>query len=153
MRVPRVGVAGVTIVLPKGWHSIRQVVLPRTTPVNDPVSRIVVASAPIAFSSKGCNISIYSFPTTAVALVVVEWTRLSKSAHWALRPRRFNAVTLPIQAPPAIECFSGAGGSAEFADHGRHFGAYVLLGRHAPATLADRARAVLDSLKVTTSHR
>ena len=64
------------------------------------------------------------------------------------RPRHFTAANLPIQKPPAIECFDGPGGSIQFAEHGRSFAAYVLLGRKAPARLAARARAVLDTLRV-----
>jgi hypothetical protein len=140
---PHPGSAGVTVALPQGWHSITQVVLPHVT---DPVTRIVVASAPIGFADKGCG--TYAFPSTAVAIVVVEWVKLGRTAHWAPRPRRFTATTLAVRPPPAIECFAGAGGSAQFADHGRHFGAYVLLGTHAPPGLAARARAVLDTLHV-----
>jgi len=36
-----------------------------------------------------------------------------------------------------------------FTDHGRVFGVYILLGRKAPATLADQAREVLATLTVT----
>jgi hypothetical protein len=36
----------------------------------------------------------------------------------------------------------------QFAEGGRTFGAYVLLGREAPEGLADEARAVLDTLIV-----
>ena len=145
------GSAGVTVSLPQGWSSIPQMVPPKRTQVGDPVTRIVVASAPIGFDAKGCNVATYAFASTAVALVVVEWVRHYGSTRWAPRPRRFTAATLPVQAPPAIECFAGAGGSVQFADHGRHFGAYLLLGRHASPALADRARGVLDTLAVAAA--
>ena len=75
--------------------------------------------------------------------VIVEWQGVAnQGAHYAPRPRLFTAKTLPLRAPPAIECFDGPGGSVEFADHGRDFGAYILLGARAPAQLADQARAV-----------
>ena len=64
------------------------------------------------------------------------------------RPKRFTTESLPIQEPPAIECFAGSGGSAQFIEAGRMFGAYVLLGRSAPAVLADKARAALDTLLI-----
>ena len=148
---PHAGSAGVTVSLPHGWSSIPQTVPAAGTHVGDPVTRIVVASAPIGFSAKGCNVATYAFASTAVALVVVEWTRLGRNARWAPRPRRFTAETLPVQAPPAIECFAGAGGSVQFADHGRHFGAYLLLGKRASPALADRARGVLDTLAVAAA--
>ena len=114
--------------------------------VNDPVTRIVAASAPIGFG-RGCNDVDYSFPKTAVALVVLEWVRL-KVTPLPPRPPRFTARNLPVSRPPSVECFSGPGGSIAFTDHGRHFDAFLLLGLHAPPRLADRARAVLDTLRV-----
>jgi hypothetical protein len=145
------GSAGVTVSLPRGWHSVPQAPSAPLTGVTDPVTRIVAASAPIRVGGQGCDVAAYAFPSTAVAVVVVEWVRLSKGVRWAPRPRRFTATTLPVQSPPAIECFAGAGGSVQFADHGRHFGAYLLLGTRAPAALADRARGVLDTLTVAAA--
>src|SRR2546422_8030333 len=144
---PRVGAAGVTVALPRGWHSW----VPTGPPgaVVDPLTRIVAISAPFRFAASGCQIAGYSFPSNAVALVIVEWQGLANpDPHFAPRPRRFTAKTLPLQPPPAIECFDGPGGSVQFADHERTFGAYILLGPRAPATLADRARAVLETLRV-----
>jgi hypothetical protein len=144
----RVGGAGVTVVLPTGWHAIRLMVLPPSMQANDPVTRIVVASGPIWFG-RGCNDVDYSFPSTAVALVVLEWVRLTP--HLPARPHRFTGKTLAVRAPPAIECFNGPGGSAEFMDHDRRFDAFLLLGRRASPALASRARTVLDTLRVTTA--
>jgi hypothetical protein len=144
---PRVGTAGVMIALPNGWHSW----VPTGPPgaVVDPLTRIVAISAPFHFAASGCQIAGYSFPSNAVALVIVEWQGFANpGAHFAPRPPRFTAKTLPLQPPPAIECFNGAGGSVQFADHGRTFGAYILLGPRAPASLADQARAVLQTLHV-----
>ena len=47
-----------------------------------------------------------------------------------------------------IECFEGSGGTVQFVDGGREFGAYVLLGPDADPALADEARAVLQTLEV-----
>jgi len=55
-----------------------------------------------------------------------------------------------MRRPPAIEGFDGPGGSIQFAERGRSFAAYVLLGRKAPTRLAARARAVLDTLRVAS---
>lgn len=144
----RVGSAGVTVALPTGWQELD----PGPAPLagqTDPVTRIVVGSAQIGFG-KGCNDVDYAFPPTAVLIVVVEWTRPTPWApKWPPRPRRFTPTALRVRPPPAIECFGGPGGSAEFADHGRRFAAFLLLGRRAPMALAARARAVLDTLKVT----
>jgi hypothetical protein len=147
---PRAGSGGVTLALPPGWHS--------TTPDQgrylQPRTRIVVSSDPIHSDlSSVCQTQIasYTFPSTAVAIVVVEWTRRiggMKIGHGPQRPRHFTPTNLPIRRPPIIECFSGAGGSVQWVEHGHTFGAYVLLGRKAPAALAARARAVLDTLRV-----
>jgi hypothetical protein len=146
----RAGAAGVTLVLPRGWHSTR----PDQGSVTNPVTRIVAASAPIHWDlTSACQtqVAAYAFPRTAVAIVVVEWTEPlggMKIGSGQRRPRHFTAANLSIHRPPAIECFPGPGGSAEFAEHGRSFAAYVLLGPKAPARLAARARAVLDTLTV-----
>ena len=144
---PRVGRAGVTVALPKGWHA--WVPPGPYAPGADPLTRVVAVSAPFRFAASGCQVGGYAFPSDAVALVVVEWQgRANPKARYAPRPRVFTAKNVPLQPPPAIECFNGSGGSVQFADHGRRFGAYILLGRRAPSNLADRARAVLDTLKV-----
>jgi hypothetical protein len=144
----RVGSVGVTVVLPPGWHEL-DAGPPSLAGSADPVTRIVVASGPIRFG-RGCNDVDYAFPPTAVAIVVLEWTRPTPWApKWPPRPRRFTPTTLRVRPPPAIECFAGPGGSAQFADHGRRFDAFLLLGRRAPVALAARARSVLDTLKVS----
>jgi hypothetical protein len=147
---PRAGSAGVTVALPPGWHT--------TTPdqgrITQPVTRLVVSSGPIRPSLTGrCNsqVSDYTFPGTAVAIVVVEWTKAlggMKIGSGPARPRRFTPANLTIHPAPAIECFDGPGGSAEWAERHHSFAAYVLLGRKAPVRLAARARAVLDTLRV-----
>ena len=147
----RVGSSGVTIALPKGWHSISMPATPPSgTPIADPVTRIVAASGPFDLSKSGCLVATYRFPSTAVSVVVVEWARRTPETRFPPRPPRFTSKTLPVRPPPAIECFDGAGGSAEFVDRGRRFAAYVLLGRRAPRRLVVEARAVLDTLRVKT---
>src|SRR5690242_7968534 len=87
----RVGQAGVTVRLPRGWSSI-PLVLPGAHPSHDPVTRIVAASGPIGFGQ--CGDIDYNFPATAVALVVVEWLRPTPG-RFAPRPAHFTAHTLP----------------------------------------------------------
>jgi hypothetical protein len=146
-KTPRVGSAGVTLALPQGWHAW----VPQGPPgsVVGPLTRVVAVSAPFRFEARGCQVAGYKFSSRAVALVVLEWVGPPRSTRgWRPRPRRFTSRTLRVSPPPAIECFDGPGGSAQFVDHGRRFGAYILLGRRAPPALADRARAVLDTLDV-----
>ncbi len=142
----RVGGAGVTLALPHGWQAIHLMVPPPSMEVGDPVTRIVAASGPIRFG-KGCNDVDYSFPSTAVALVVLEWVRLTP--HLPARPQRFTQTSLPVRPAPTIECFNGPGGSVQFTDHGRRFDAFLLLGRRASPELANDARAALNTLRVT----
>jgi hypothetical protein len=141
----RVGQAGVTVSVPHDWHAIR-LTLPPPGDKTDPVTRIVASSGPIWFG-KGCNDVDYSFPSAAVALVVLEWVRLTP--RLPPRPKSFTTKTLPVRSAPAIECFTGPGGSVQFSDHGRRFAAFLLLGRRAAPGLANRARAVLNTLRVT----
>jgi hypothetical protein len=142
----RVGSAGVTVALPGGWHSATS----DDRNVIDPVTRVVAASAPIRPKETACQVAQYDFPADAVALVVLEWREPSPTLP--ARPARFTNAELPVQPPPAIECFEGSGGSAQFIDHGRSFGAYLLVGPAAPALLVDEARRVLDTLRVADRH-
>jgi hypothetical protein len=145
----RVGAAGVTVALPPGWHSTR----PHQGNVTNPLTRLVVSSGSIHPDLAGrcqTQISSYAFPKTAVAIVLVEWTRDIGGmgiGRGPGRPRRFTAANLPVRAP-IVECFAGRGGSIEFAARRHTFGAYVLLGTKAPSRLADAARAVLDTLRI-----
>lgn len=147
----RAGSGGVTVALPPGWHSTK----PDQGRITQPLTRIVVSSGPIAPRLTGtCHVQVsdYAFPATAVAIVVVEWTKPiggMKIGVGPKRPRRFTAANLPIHPPPSIDCFGGPGGAADWAERGHSFAAYVLLGRKAPARLAARARSVLDTLRVS----
>ena len=148
---PRVGSGGVTVALPPGWHATK----PDQGRITQPLTRLVVSSGPIAPQLTGtCHVQVsdYAFPATAVAIVVVEWTKpiggmkIGVGPH---RPSHFTAANLPVRRAPTIECFAGGGGSAEWAERRHSFAAYVLLGRKAPLSLAAHARAVLDTLRVS----
>jgi hypothetical protein len=144
----RAGTAGVTVALPAGWHTTHAI----QGSVTNPLTRIVASSGPIRPDLRSsCQVAAYAFPEKAVAIVVVEWTMPlggMKIGVGPPRPRTFTSAGLPIHRAPAIECWGGPGGGIEFAEHGRSFAAYVLLGRKAPARLAARARTVLDTLRV-----
>jgi hypothetical protein len=120
----------------------------RDAPVTDPVTRVVVASGRLRSVHTGCQVASYSFPRRAVAIVILEWHGTYGGTRFAPRPSRFTARNLPLLPAPAIECFNGRGGSIQFTDGGRRFGAYLLLGIDAPRPLAAKARAVLDTLRV-----
>jgi hypothetical protein len=138
----RAGAAGVTVLLPEGWHTTA----PDDGRVVDPVTRVAVSSGPMANRHTECQIANYGPEDDAVSLVVVEW-KSSSDGSFAPRPPRFGAEEPPAN-DGAIECFDGAGGSVEFLDGGRNFGAYLLLGPDADPGLADEARAVLETLEV-----
>jgi hypothetical protein len=145
---PRAGSGGVTVALPPGWHATRA----DQGNVTQPLTRIVVSSGPIRTNlTSSCQIADYDFPKSAVAIAVVEWTKPiggMKIGVGPPRPRQFTAANLRIHRPPIIECWAGPGGSVEWAERGHSFAAYVLLGRRAPASLAARARAVLDTIRI-----
>jgi hypothetical protein len=143
----RVGSAGVTVALPPHWHAFPVATPPPGDHVSDPVTRLVVASSSITFGP-GCNELDYRIAPNAVAIVVVEWTGRTPGTRWRPRPPRFTTRNLPIAKPPALECWRGPGGGAQFADHGRRFAVFVLVGPRAATTLVRRARAVLDTLRV-----
>ena len=141
-----VGADGVEIEVPGGWYETYT----EAGRFRDPVVRLAVSSGPIQPGSGACQVSAYDFPNDEVAIVVVEWRTplLLKGTGGAPRPDRFTAASLPIHEPPAIECFSGSGGTAQFVEAGRMFGVYVLLGQEASARLAAQARRVVDTLLV-----
>lgn len=141
----RVGSAGVTVALADDWHA--------TTPddgdVVDPVTRIVVASSPVRRKETACQVATYDFADDGVALVVLEWSELLSALP--KRPERFTSRAMPVQ-PAAVDCFGGSRATVQFVDHGRAFGAYLLVGAHAPAPLVDEALRVLDTLRVEGRH-
>ena len=142
----RAGSAGVSVELPAGWHALTPA---RETHLIDPLERVVVSSGPIEERGSGCQVADFAPRADAVSIVVLEWMR-GDGRPPPPRPARFTDATLRMYPPPAIECFDGSGGTAFFAEAGRTFGAYLLLGRQAPDDLVDRARAVLDTLRVET---
>lgn len=146
VRAQAVGSAGVMVRLPAGWHAAT----PNDGSVVDPVTRLVVASSPIRARGSECQVAAYAFDATAVAIVVVEW----RTAPAALpeRPDEFSTRELTIQAAPAIECFDGPGGTVQFVERGRSFGAYLLVGREATNVTIEQARRVLASIEVDDRH-
>jgi hypothetical protein len=139
----RTGEAGVTVKIPAGWHSGA----PADGNVVDPLTRVVASSAPIRLRQVPCQIARYAPGPADVTLVVVEW-KPSEAARPALRPARFTSETFEVHPPPAIECFGGPGGSVQFVDNGRVFGAYLLEGERASERLVEEALEVLNTLKV-----
>ncbi len=144
---PRAGSGGVTVALPPGWYAT----MPVQGRVTNPLTRLAVASGKIGPRLTGrCDAQVagYVFPENASAVVVVEWTKPLGGMKLGVGPKRPRHFAFPIRPAPAIECWPGPGGGTEWAEHGRSFAAYVLLGRKAPRALVPRARAVLDTLRV-----
>ena len=117
-------------------------------PYADPLVRIVVASTVIRPFPAGCKAEVFRFSRGGVGLMVVEWVHPQEPRSWPPRPRHFTARSLPIGPGRGVECWPGRGGAAFFRQHGRYFGAYVLLAPGVPVSRASQARAVLDSLAV-----
>ena len=139
----RTGEAGVSVELPPGWHAGA----PADGNVVDPLTRLVASSARVKLREVPCQIARYAPPPSEVTLVVVEW-KSSADADPGPRPPSFTREALPLQPPPAIECFEGSGGSVQFVEQGRVFGAYLLAGTRAPERLIREAREVLNGLTV-----
>jgi hypothetical protein len=145
---PRAGSGGVTVALPPGWHSTR----PVQGRVTNPLTRLAVASGPIRTKLTGrceAQVADYAFPANAVAIVVVEWTKPIGGMRLGVGPKRPRHFAFRIRPAPSIECWPGPGDGTEWAEYGRSFAAYVLLGRRAPHELVARALAVLDTLRVS----
>jgi hypothetical protein len=139
----RTGLAGVSVELPPGWHAGTRA----DGNVVDPLTRVVASSAPGELRQVPCQIARYAPRPTDVTLVIVEW-QASEDARFGPRPGRFTQETVKLHPPPAIECFDGRGGSAQFVDHDRVFGAYLLVGNQAPDRLLKEAFGVLNTLQV-----
>lgn len=141
-----IGSAGVFLSVPSGWQRIPQRSVPRSTGVVDPVTRVVTASGRIGFG-RGCNELDWVFAPTTVAVVLVEWVEPTPAVRWKPAPARFTERNLSVRQG-LLECFAGRGGGVQFAERGRRFAAYVLAGRRASGASIDRARAVIDTLRV-----
>jgi hypothetical protein len=137
----RVGSAGVSVRLPPGWHSLQRL------GGLEPKERLVVSSRTIPIRSSQCQVASYAPRRGAVTIVVLEWVAPVEKIRSPPRPRRFTRKNLPLRRG-ILECYGGFGGSVSFDAHGRHLAAYLMLDRHAPPGLADRARRVLDTLRV-----
>jgi hypothetical protein len=146
----RVGGHGLTLAVPHGWHTWVPLVPPGGGAITDPGTRIVAVSAPFSVVGHTCEPFDYGFRSGAVGIVLVEWKKTSDIGPLPPRPRRFTSKTLPVRRHE-LECWDGPGGGIQFADHGRDFGAYILLGPAAPPKLAEQARKVLDTLRVRSS--
>lgn len=138
----RSGANGVTVALPDGWHELAT----DDGAITDPVTQVAVSSGPMAIRDTQCQVSDYGPEDDAVALIVLEW-QPNDDIAMGPRPEHFGSAELPI-TPGNIECFDGSGGTVQFSDAGRMFGAYLLLGPDADPQLADEARAVLETLEV-----
>jgi len=84
---PRAGSGGVTVALPPRWHSTGAV----QGAITNPLTPIVVSSGLIRPRMTGtCHSQVadYFFPETAVALVVVEWTKPLHGMKIGIGPHR-----------------------------------------------------------------
>jgi hypothetical protein len=66
----------------------------------------------------------------------------------AAPPWRVGNGGVTVALPPGWHSTTRAGGSAQWAERGHSFAAYVLLGRNARPHLAARAPSVPDTLRV-----
>lgn len=138
----RAGAHGVTVALPEGWQTMTT----NDDQSSDPFTQVAVSSGPMRNRETCSQVADYGPEDDAVSLVIVEW---QPNEDLVLGPRRqrFTREALPVD-PGVAECFAGSGGTVQFTDGRRQFGAYILLGPDAPTSLADEARAVLQTLRV-----
>src|SRR5437867_2553728 len=99
---PRAGSGGVTVALPPGWHTTA----PDQGRFLQPRTRLVVSSGSIRSElTSVCQTQVvsYTFPSTAVAVVVVEWVQPIGGMKIGVGPKRplhFTAANLPMHRPP-----------------------------------------------------
>ena len=150
----RVGEAGVTVALPAGWSEAPRV----RTSVTDPVQRVVVSSTPARINpdpgSCTTEASERVFAPTGAMVLVMEYTSQigGPIANYSMRPERFGGTGTEQDArrlsAGGFECFAGPGWMFMFADRGRRFLAWVLLGSEAKPAVEAEALAVLTTLSV-----
>ena len=150
----RVGQEGVTVVLPAGWSEAPRV----RTSVTDPVERVAVSSTQARINpdpgSCTTEASERVFAPTGAMVLVMEYTSQigGPIANYPLRPERFGGAgagqaerRLPAGG---LECFDGPGWVFMFAERGRRFLAWVLLGSKATPAVEAEALEVLATLTV-----
>jgi hypothetical protein len=143
----RVGDAGVTLVLPLGWHFDGK---PGTPGVTDPLARIVVGSEPVQQHESQCQVADFAPSPTGIAIVVLEWEQTD--GRPGARPETFDSRVLPLRTG-SIECFDGLGGVVAFTENDRVLGVYVLAGDRTTGAGLQRAREALATLRVTKRPR
>ena len=136
-----VGADGVQLKVPAGWYESPT----GSSAVVEPVVRLAVSSGPIRPRESDCQATSVTVADDAVAIVVLEW--LGSDGPLPVRPGDFDTGVLTLDTG-AVQCFPGRGGGTQFLDSGRVFAAFILLGDDAAPALADRARTVLDTLRV-----
>ena len=139
--------AGISILVPQGWHLIRRPL----TAVSEPAQRLAVASFAVKLASYPCDCgepNIRDFPPAGVFLFVWEYPAPSSRAElrrMAPRPARF------LVAQGNRHWYECAGPSWEtaFRDKGRVFQVEVYLGPAAGRKSRARMDALLNSMQVT----
>ena len=133
---------GIAVRIPAGWHI-------STRPLNnttDPVQRFVLSSAQLPGNANSGN--GYVPPSHAVLAQVVEEVPPDYSNLWPSRPNRFKLPHLN-----GMETFAGnRWGELLFRAHGRHFYAFVWVGRQATRTKVASLMHALDGLEVKPPH-
>ncbi len=130
---------GIRIHLPSGWYVTHRLL----DPVSWPVQRFVISSFPERFDALTVHTE-YSPPQTGVLTQIVEEAPPLSGEHWAPRPAHLRPGQLG-----KMKLFAGQRwDELLFRLHGRHFYAFIWIGRDSPATTRQQLLAILDGMRV-----
>jgi hypothetical protein len=132
--------AGISVVLPSGWHLARTPV----TTCSDPVQRLVVTTTRARLHRA------FRIPPRSALVLLME----SRSGgRFPPRPKSFRLPRRLDNLGGCCEIPNGPGVELLFRDHGRRFYAFVYVGEHARAATRRATVRLLNSLRVSPGVR
>ncbi len=130
---------GISLRLPRGWYVTNR-------PLNNvswPVQRFVLSSFPEHFDAAQTS-GYYLPPQTGVLAQIVEEAPPLSGEHWRPRPAPLRIGSLGL-----MKLFGGdRWGELLFRLGGRHFYAFVWIGRNAPASERQQLLTILERMRV-----
>ncbi|HEY2319263.1 MAG TPA: hypothetical protein VGH67_13250 [Solirubrobacteraceae bacterium] len=137
--------AGVSVVLPAGWHLTHG----KGTPLIEPIPRLSAATFPVHFSKQHCVCDtprVADFPRDGAYLFVMEYPALGRrdARRWPAHSVHFHIARSAI-APG--DC--GPSDGRMFREGGRGYQVQIYLGAAAPASARRQIAFILDSWQVT----
>lgn len=131
-------IEGISATIPAGWFVTHRPLMN----VSWPVQRFVVSSFPVTYDLRTADASYLPPQTGVLAQIVEEWVPIS-GEHWPARP-----VHLRLGQLGKMKLYGGNRWTELlFRLHGRHFYAFVWIGRRAPASETRQLQSILEGMR------